>query len=215
MKHYLCEKDSMARKKWTPNTDVTPSLIKFREKKKWQIALRRYLLERNPCIGYAPYFGLDIENFRKWIEVQFVDGFGWDNFGTLWQFEHVIPVTLFDFEDEQELKLCWNFVNIRIEDVQRSKERGNRVDLLLAKEYFKELFNATGFQLCRDLINKIEQIEQEERITAARQAEFINTQSNYLQLLEGFSSYEFELLNSGRDVEEVKKEADFIKKLGQ
>ncbi|NCU03482.1 MAG: hypothetical protein GXC73_05795 [Chitinophagaceae bacterium] len=205
----------MARKKWTPNTDITPSLIRFREKKKWQIALRRYLLERNPCIGYAPYFGLDIENFRKWIEVQFVGELGWDNFGTLWQFEHIIPVTYFDFEDELELKLCWSFINIRIEDIQKSKERGNRVDLLLAKEYFRDLFEATGYTLCKDLLKKISQIEEEEQIATTRQKEFINFHNSYLQLLKDFSSYEFELLNSGRDVEEVKKEADFIKKMGQ
>lgn len=205
----------MARKKWTPNTDVTPSLIRFREKKKWQIALRRYLLERNPCIGYAPYFGLDIENFRKWIEVQFVDEMSWDNFGTLWQFEHVIPVTYFDFEDEQELKLCWNFINIRIEDIQKSKERGNRTDLLLAREYFRNIFEGTGYALCQYLTKKIDRIEEEERITTAKQKEFISSQNNYLHLIQGFSSYEFELLNSGRDVEEVKKEADFIKKMGQ
>lgn len=205
----------MARKKWTPNTDVTPSLIRFREKKKWQIALRRYLLERNPCVGYAPYFGLDINNFRKWIEVQFVDELSWDNFGILWQFEHVIPVTYFDFEDEQELKLCWNFVNIRIEEIQKSKERGNRTDLLLAREYFRNIFEGTGYSLCNDLMKKINRIEEEERITTSKQKEFISSQNNYLHLIQDFSSYEFELLNSGRDVEEVKKEADFIKKMGQ
>ena len=78
----------MATKKRATQAEPTASLIKFREKRKWQIALRRYVLEKNICVEYAPYFGLDIENMRKWFEYQFKDGIGWDDFAGKWQFDH-------------------------------------------------------------------------------------------------------------------------------
>lgn len=205
----------MTRKKWTSQTEVTPSLIKFREKRRWQIALRRYLLEKNPSVAYAPYFGLDIENFRKWIEMQFTKELSWETFGTLWQFDHIIPVTYFDFANDLELRLCWNFTNIRVEKIQNNKDRGNRVDVLMAKDYFKDLHDSTGYKVCQELLKKINRIEIAEMISTATQKEFIQHYKAYLQHIEGFSFYEFELLNSGRDVMEVVKEAELIKKLGQ
>lgn len=205
----------MNRKKWTAQTEVTPSLIKFREKRKWQIALRRYLLERNPCVAYAPYFGLDIESFRKWIEMQFTEGLTWESFGLNWQFDHIIPVTYFDFSNDHDLRLCWNFTNIRIEDLQKSKDKGHRADVLMAKKYFSDLYHATGYEICKAMLQQIELIETTELISTIKQQDFILQQKEYLKLIEGFSPYEFELLNSGRSLEQVKKEADFIRKMGE
>ena len=70
----------MKRKRWTAQTEVNEELLTFREKRKWQIALRRYVIEQNRSSFYAPYFGLDIKSFRDWIEVQFDRGMNWDNF---------------------------------------------------------------------------------------------------------------------------------------
>src|SRR6185503_16184229 len=105
----------MGRKKWTPKTEISPSLLKFREKRKWQINLRRYIFKETPSPHYAPYFGLDIKNMRLWLEYQFTEKQGWDNFGKLWQLDHIIPVTYFDHSQEDELKMCWNFTNLRVE----------------------------------------------------------------------------------------------------
>ena len=201
----------MAGKKKT--TDLFPSeaLLKFREKRRWQIALRRYVLDRNISVAYAPYFGLDIENMRQWFEYQFQTGIGWDNFGEMWQFDHIIPVTYFDFSDVDELKLCWNFTNIRVDQYQKNKDRGNRLDVLAAKNYFKELYDKTNYIPCRKLLEKIDRIELSEFVSTERQQAFIREHMEYLTMIEGYSFFEFELLNTGRSVAEVKKEIEFLK----
>ena len=202
----------MTRKRWSAKTVVTPELLKFREKRKWQIALRRYVLEKNPCVVYAPYFGLDIENMRKWFEFQFNPETGWDNFGITWQFDHIIPVTYFDFSLEDELKMCWNFTNIRVEQFQRNKDRGSRMDVLAAKNYFKELYEKTSYPSCLKLLKKIDQIELSEFVSTKPQQAFILENREYLDMIENYSAFEFELLNSGRDIDQVKKEISFLKK---
>lgn len=202
----------MARKRWSPITETTPALVKFREKRKWQIALRRYVLEKNVCVFYAPYFGLDIKNIRKWFEVQFAPGIGWDDFAKKWQFDHIVPVTYFNFADEAELKLCWNFTNIRVEPLQRNKDRGNRLYILAAKRYFEGLYKKTLYLPCLKLLEKIETIEQTEMVSLQRQQAFILENRAYLDMLENYTAFEFELLNSGRNINEVKKEIGFLKK---
>lgn len=202
----------MARKPWTPKTEVTPDLLLFREKRKWQIALRRYVLEKNFCFSYAPYFGLDIKTLRNWFEIQFKENASWETFGTEWQFDHIIPVTYFDFTDEAELKMCWNFTNIRVEQHGLNKNRGNRVDVLGAKRYFEEMYKNTQYKPCLLLLEKINKIELNELVSSARQQEFIIKNRNYLDQIETYSEFEFELLNRGRSIEEVTREVLFFKK---
>ncbi len=205
----------MPQKKNTTDEKPSEALLKFREKRKWQISFRRYVLKKNSCADYAPYFGLDIKNMRQWFEYQFQNEIGWDNFGTMWQFDHIIPVTYFNFSDDEELKLCWNFTNIRIEQFQPNNNRGNRLDMLAAKNYFKELFEKTRYEPCQKLLQKIDAIEISEPVSTERQKDFIKEHWEYLKMIEGYSFFEFELLNSGRSADEVKKEIDFIKKFKQ
>jgi hypothetical protein len=203
----------MARKKWEAKTEVTPALLKFREKRKWQISLRRYVLEKALCVDYAPYFGLDIENMRQWFEYQFKDGIGWEDFATKWQFDHIIPVTYFDFSKKSDLLLCWNFTNIRVEQFQLNKDRGNRLDVLAAKNYFRELYEKTNYTHCLKLLHKIDEIELSEFVSTERQQAFIRDHREYLDMVENYTAFEFELLNSGRSIEEVKKEVAFLKNI--
>ena len=202
----------MARKRWQAKTEITPSLLKFREKRKWQINLRRYVIQKNPCPFYAPYFGLDIENIRKWFECQFTDQLDWKNFGTEWQFDHIIPVIYFDHSDEQELRLCWNFTNLRVEPFQLNKNRGNRIDVLGAKSYFDELYSKTGYPVTKALRDKIARIELSELLSSEPQQKFLADHKDYLTHIENYSVFEFELLNHGRSLEEVKKEISFLQK---
>ena len=203
----------MSRKRWSPAKDITPELLKFREKRKWQINLRRYVLERSHCPSYAPYFGLDIEKLRNWFEMQFADGVGWEDFSKKWQFDHIIPVTYFDFSDETDLKLCWNFTNIRVEQFQRNKDRGNRVDVLAAKAYFEELYKKTQYKPCLQLLRKIDEIEISAIVSTEPQQKFISEHREYLEMIEDYSVFEFGLLNNGRSIAEVQKEIAFLKKL--
>lgn len=206
----------MPRKKPVIKEDITPSLLKFREKRKWQINLRRYVIQKSLCPYYAPYFGLDIENIRRWFEYQFINGQSWENFGVKWQFDHIIPVTYFDFSVEEELKTCWNFTNLRVGSVQQNKEGGsNRLDMLAARNYFRELYTATQYKPCYHLLLKIDQIEISERLQTDAQQKFIRERLDYLQMIDGYTAFEFELLNSGRSIDEVKKEIDFLARLGK
>lgn len=204
----------MSRKKWAAQTEVTEALLKFREKRKWQIALRRYVLDKNPCFDYAPYFGLDINSMRGWFECQFPPGVNWDDFAIQWQFEHVVPVAYFDFSNEAELKMCWNFINIKVEPLQK-KERSGRPDLLAARNYFRQLYDTTNYTACLQLLQKIDQIEFLELPDTGNQQQFIIKNREYLDMITHYTAFEFELLNSGRSVDEVRKEVEFMKKYDQ
>jgi hypothetical protein len=205
----------MARKKWTPREEITDSLLLFREKRKWQIALRRYVIEQKPVAFYPPYFGLDIINFRKWMEFQFDEDTKWGDFSVTWQFDHIVPVAYFDFTNDVDLRLCWNFINIRLEKISLNKNRGHRIDVLASKAYFKKLHRETKYPICLDMIEKIERIEVAEIKSTKAMEKFILENLKFLEITASFSDYEFYRLNQGLGVNEIMNERELLKKMSR
>jgi hypothetical protein len=193
--------------------NTTPEHL-FREKRKWQIALRRYILEQQKSLTYAPYFGLDNSLFRQWIAAQFDQDMQWENFSDTWQFDHVVPVAYFDFTNEKDLRLCWNFTNIRAAKIDKTKEGGRGIDVLGAKRFFQNLFQQTGYAICSAMVEKINRLEEAQAVENAALAGFINQHKPYLDAVNQFSPAEFERLNTGTPLQVLLSEKEFLKKFG-
>ena len=204
----------MERKKWTAKKEITEELLKFREKRKWQLALRRYVLEKKAAAAYAPYFGLDVNGFREWIELQFTNEQNWDNFATAWQFDHIVPVTYFDFSKEEDLILCWNFINIRVEKLELNKNRGNRIDVLAVKPYFQDLYNKTGYTFCQKMIDKLAIIEVSNIESHPAIETFIINNKEHLEMIATLNGEEFARFNQGVSVNDILLEREILKKFG-
>lgn len=211
LKHLIL---NMHRKKWTANTEVTEELLKFREKRKWQLALRRYILEKKASSAYAPYFGLDVERFRKWIEIQFEPELNWENFGTAWQLDHILPVTCFDFSNKEDMHLCWNFINIRVENLEHNKNSGNRIDALTVKPYFRQLYSRTNYHLCLKMLEKIEQIEVSGILSTEAMEKFISENLEQIETLASLTEEEYTRLNTGTALKDIILERQILKKFG-
>lgn len=205
----------MARKKWTPQTEITDSLIRLREKRKWQLGFRRYVLEKMPSEAYAPYFGLDIETLRNWFELQFTEELHWNNFGQAWQFEHIIPTSYFDYTNEDDLRLCWNFINLRVERVAPDKTGGTRMDLFSVKAYFSRLYNKTGISICKKMIERIESIEALHLINNPVLEHFVLENKSRFENILTLTDEEFNRLNQNNTVEELLLEREILRKFGQ
>jgi hypothetical protein len=184
----------------------------YNDKKKWQIALRRYIINKNKSVVYAPFFGLGVDAFRGWIETQFDENLNWDNFSATWHFEHVLPVACFNLEEDSELKLCWSFLNIKVEKINNG-QKANKTDLYGIKKYFIHLYKETGIKLCEDMIYKIDKLQQE-YLPNSRQLQFLKDNLNEITVLSGFTTVEFERLNSGESIANLLAEKELLKRFG-
>jgi len=211
VKHYIYIKKHVS----NLNLKETPeSLLKKREKRKWQIALRRYVIEKSQSSSYARYFGLDIEYFREWIAIQFKEDLSWDNFAEKWQFDHIVPVAYFDFSNEEDLLLCWNFINIRVEKIELNKVRGKRIDVMGARTYFEDLYNKTKYPFCLRMLDKITTIELSNIETNREIEAFIVKNQSYFEQIAGFDQNDFQRLNSGVSITGVLAEKELVRKFG-
>jgi hypothetical protein len=193
----------MSRKKWTVQDGADETVLKQREKRKWQIAFRRYIMLESPCSFYAPYFGLDAKTLRQWVELQFTAGQTWESFSSNWQFEHIVPVSVFDFENEADLRLCWNFMNIRVEPLENGKKTSPPPDLLSARQYFERLEKHTAHPYCQQILLRINTLSQEAQENTAGLEAFIVQRQDYINQLSSLGSYQFDQLNAGINLERV------------
>ncbi|MCW3088920.1 MAG: hypothetical protein JWQ78_2306 [Sediminibacterium sp.] len=193
---------------------MTDSDLKFREKRKWQLAYRRYVLEGSPSEAYAPYFGLDASTLRKWFELQFTEETGWDQFGKGWQFDHIIPATYFDYSNEEDLRLCWSFINMRVSKLDPDKARGNGIDILAVKSYFQRLYERTGFSLCLQILAKIETVEISHLECQPALEAFIIENKTQLETISSLTNEEFQLLNRGTPLADLLLEREILRKFG-
>lgn len=134
-------------------------------KHRWQMSLRRYLIHGYKSANYSDYFGITQANFKLWIETQFVNGMNWDNYGTVWDFDHIIPVCYFDFTDKDDLILCWNFLNIQATRIPNNKNKSSRLDVPFFIEYFGRLASVTDYQIAERLCYKCCAISEQMRET--------------------------------------------------
>jgi hypothetical protein len=86
--------------------------MKYNEKKRLQIALRRLYATNTPSKEILKFIGIDKQGFINHVNKYLLEGMTKENFGKIWGLDHIVPVDLFDINDEAEKKLCYNYQNI-------------------------------------------------------------------------------------------------------
>jgi hypothetical protein len=93
--------------KWCENERKTN--INYRLKKSLAARLRNVLDKETTTMNYI---GCNIQYLREWFEYNFTKEMNWNNYGTYWSIDHIIPVNKFDLTIEKEKLECWNWTNL-------------------------------------------------------------------------------------------------------
>lgn len=57
--------------------------------------------------------GCSIANLRIYLESRFAVGMSWDNHGSEWQVDHIIPCAIFNLTKPEHQKYCFHFSNLQ------------------------------------------------------------------------------------------------------
>jgi hypothetical protein len=85
------------------------------------------------------YIGCTIDDLKLHIEKQFNKEMSWDNYGTYWQIDHIIPCSAWDLSLEEENKYCWNFRNLQPLESIKNMSKGDKYDIKEKEEYVNKL----------------------------------------------------------------------------
>lgn len=80
--------------------------------------------------------GCEYDFIRDWLESQFTEDMTFENHGSLWHIDHVIPCSKFTITDEDDQFKCFNWTNLQPMVGTDNMSKG---DTLTKKEYNKHL----------------------------------------------------------------------------
>ena len=85
--------------------------------------------------------------FTRWIIYQLYGNMTLENYGSIWQIDHCVAITSFNLLEENEMKKCFNWINLRPMYCSENISKGDNFDhyLYLLQEvkakYFLKLNN--------------------------------------------------------------------------
>jgi hypothetical protein len=79
--------------------------------------------------------GCSIEELKIYLENQFEPWMNWSNYGPFkkeyktWNIDHILPLSMFNLDNDTELKKACHFSNLRPLEAKQNLIKGNRYDL--------------------------------------------------------------------------------------
>jgi hypothetical protein len=73
------------------------------------------------------FLGCTMLHARKHIEKQFRKGMHWNNHGTVWHIDHIVPLSKFDLTDAIQRKRANHFTNLQPLYVHENMSKGNKI----------------------------------------------------------------------------------------
>ena len=154
------EKDKLTKQEYRKNnpnyykkTNYLKSMYKYRKKKREQSSSYKLLeslrnRQREALKGLCKHkhtrelLGCSINEACKFIESKFQPGMAWQNWGSVWELDHIIPLAMFNLEDNEEQKFGFHYTNLQPLFIKQHKTK-TIVDCRLIAEHKK----------CEDLLS--------------------------------------------------------------
>lgn len=89
-----------------------------------RVRLRRALRGTLKAGNTVQLLGCSSEQLRKHLESQFRPGMNWENYGIVWEVDHIKPCTTFDFSDPEQQKDCFHFSNLQPLTLEENRQKG-------------------------------------------------------------------------------------------
>ena len=71
--------------------------------------------------------GCSIQEAREYLEKQFSDGMSWENWGKVWEIDHIRPVASFDLTKPEEQKKAFHYTNLQPLFIWENRSKGAKL----------------------------------------------------------------------------------------
>ena len=69
--------------------------------------------------------------FQRWIIHQLYGSMTVENYGSVWQIDHCLPIASFNLLDENDMKKCFNWINLRPMYSKENNSKNDKIDRCL------------------------------------------------------------------------------------
>lgn len=116
---------SIAKRMWSRSKERMKSEPGIRVKSR----LRTRLIEilKSSAISKSKTLGYSASELRESLERKFRPGMTWDNYGSEWVVDHIIPVVKFDGKSPSEMRECFSLFNLQPLWKKENRDKWHRV----------------------------------------------------------------------------------------
>jgi hypothetical protein len=82
---------------------------------------------RKKAASVMKMVGCSLDELVAHLEAQFTKTMNWDNHGTSWHIDHIIPLVAFDLTQADHQRAACNYLNLRPLDARRNLQKGGRI----------------------------------------------------------------------------------------
>jgi hypothetical protein len=94
---------------------------------------------KNKCERTIDYLDCNINEFKDWISFNITNHFTFENYGTEWHIDHVIPVSKFDLNNKEEQYIAFNWRNTTPLSVKENLSKNNKILPSQIEQHYKKL----------------------------------------------------------------------------
>ena len=77
-------------------------------------------------LTYTQILGSSVVDFENYLTSKMSEGMTFDNYG-MWEVDHIMPFSLFDFNNLEELKECCHYTNLQPLWAQDNRKKSNKL----------------------------------------------------------------------------------------
>ncbi len=96
----------------------------YTTRKRLEIAFRRWLTGKAPSVEFASLLYSPLSIYRETIAQRFAQEMTWENFGAVWQLDHIVPLSFFDLTNPVQIALAWSLDNLYPMTCAENKTKG-------------------------------------------------------------------------------------------
>jgi len=140
--YYQNNKDKI--KQYHINTRAKRNL-RIREKRKNDVQARiinslrsRFRRKDNSTMALL---GCSLQEFRHFISTKFSSNMTWDNYGSVWDIDHVIPLAFFDLTSGREQGTCFHWTNLQPLLKHENYKKSSKIIPSMIKAHFYHVQN--------------------------------------------------------------------------
>lgn len=78
-------------------------------------------------MSFSRTIGCTTKQLASYLEAQFTKRMTWDNYGTYWHVDHILPVSSFNHLDPNQVRLCWHWTNLRPLTAKKNLEKRDKI----------------------------------------------------------------------------------------
>jgi hypothetical protein len=118
-------KVSKSKKKWKINRRKRDPI--FRLKESLYARLRLALHGKTKSKSTLELLGCSMDDFKNHLQSKFYTNMSWDNYGSYWHIDHIIPCSKFDLTKESEQKKCFHYSNLQPLTAEDNLKKGSKL----------------------------------------------------------------------------------------